>query len=232
MIGDILNQADDEVSKLWDFLMGKTVLRISRFLNLFRISIFGFRIYCAGYAIIFLTAFFLFPVQGAVAEPNAAVQFLIKSPVSMLDWGFKNIEDHLIRNQEALTANEKDLLNKTVSVSVDYDWSKDAIRISIGLRLSEKTQKTPMTMADIREQVVFIVKYLRGGLSMNPYDAFFRHKGFRHRGAPENLENKLSEITELIVTVRDKNSNIVSMCSAPLLGDAIEWLMIGKQQNN
>lgn len=182
-----------------------------------------------GCAIISFTALFLLLGQFAVAEPNAAVRFLMKSPVSMLDWGFKNIEDHLIRNQEVLSTTEKNLLKKAVSVSVDYDWSKDAIRVSIGLRLSEKTQKTPMTLADVREHVVFIVRYLRGGLTMNPYEAFFRHKGFRDRKTPENLENQLSAITELIVTVRDKESNILSMCSAPLLGDTIEWLMIGKQ---
>jgi hypothetical protein len=161
-----------------------------------------------------------------MAEPNDEVRFLMKSPVSMLDWGFKKIEDHLIRNQEVLTANEKNLLKKNVSVSVDYEWSKDTIQISIGLLLSEKVQKTPMTLSDVREHVTFIVKYLRGGLTMNPYDAFFRHKGFRHPEAPENLGNTLSEITELIVTVRDKKSNILSMCRAPLLGDSIQWMMI------
>jgi hypothetical protein len=192
----------------------------------------GFRNFGNGYAIISFTALFLLLGQFAVAEPNAEVRFLMKSPVSMLDWGFKNIEDHLIRNQEVLTANEKNLLNKEVSVSVDYDWSKDAIQISIGLRLSEKTQKTPMALTDVREHLIFIVKYLKGGLTMNPYDAFFRHKGFRHKETPENLGIKLSEVTELIVTVRDKESNIVSMCSAALLGDTIEWLMIGKQPNN
>jgi len=191
-------------------------------------AVCGGRTVCIACVIILFAAVFIWPQTGVVAEPNAEVRFLMKSPVSMLDWGFKNIQDHLIRNQEVLVADEKNLLNKIVSVSVDYNWSKDAIQISIGLRLSEKTQKTPITLADIREHVIFTVKYLRGGLTMNPYDAFFRHKGFRHKEAPENLGNKLSEVTELIVTVRDKESNIVSMCSAPLLGDTIEWLMIGK----
>jgi hypothetical protein len=194
-----------------------------------RSLISGFRNVGNGCAIIFFTAFFLLLAQVAVAEPDTALRFLMNEPVSMLDWGFKNIEDHLMRNQEVLTANEKDLLKKAVSVSVDYDWSRDAIRISIGLYLSEKMQKTPMTLTDVKEHVIFIVRYLRGGLTMNPYDAFFRHKGFRHRETPEDLENKLSAVTELAVTVRDKDSNILSMCRAPLLGDTIEWLMIGKQ---
>jgi hypothetical protein len=181
------------------------------------------------FAVIFFMA--LLPLLGRVvaAEPNTAVRFLMKSPVSMLDWGFKNIEDHLMRQQEVMTANEKDLLAKAMSVSVDYDWSSDAIQISVGLRLSESVQKTPMTLAGIREHVVFIVGYLRGWLTMNPYDAFFRHKGFRNAETPEDLENKLSAVTVLIVTVRDKDANILGMCSAPLLGDTISWSMIRKQ---
>lgn len=189
----------------------------------------GFRNLGNRLAVIFFMALLLLLGRVAAAEPDAAVRFLMKSPVSMLDWGFKNIEDHLLRNQEALSANEKNSLKKAVSVSVDYDWSKDAIRISIGLGLSEKAQKTPVILADIREHVAFIVGYLRGALRMNPYEAFFRHKGFRNRETPENLESKLSAITELIITVRDKDSNILSMCSAPLLGDTIAWSMIGKQ---
>jgi hypothetical protein len=186
----------------------------------------GVRITRAGYAIILLTVVSICLCPRAMAEPNAEVRFLMKSPVSMLDWGFKNIEDHLIRHQDVLIKNDKNLLDRAVSVSAEYDWAKDVIRISIDLRLSEKIQKTPATMADVKEHVIFIVKYLRGGLTMNPYDAFFRHKGFRQRETPENLESKLSEITELTVVVRDKESNILSKCSAPLLGDTIEWMMI------
>jgi hypothetical protein len=198
----------------------------SEFADPVKISLFGYRHFSNGFAVIIMVVFLILTGLDTMAEPSAEVRFLMKSPVSMLDWGFKNIEDHLIRNQEVLIKSDKNLLDKAVSVSAEYDWSKDAICISIDLRLSEKIQKTPITMADVKEHVIFIVKYLRGGLTMNPYDAFFRHKGFRQREAPENLENKLSEVTELIVTVRDKESNILSMCKAPLLGDSIEWMMI------
>ena len=179
-----------------------------------------------GCGIILAAAVLTGSIPVAMAEPSAEVRYLMKSPVSMLDWGFKNIEDHLMRNQEVFIKSDKHLLEKTVSLSTEYDWSDDVIRISIHLRLSDKIQKTSVTMADVREHVIFIVKYLRGGLTMHPYDAFFRHKGFRQREAPENLESKLSEITELNVTVRDKASNIIHMCRAPLLGNTIEWLMI------
>lgn len=186
------------------------------------------RCFCDRSAVFFLTLILLLPWQDLQAQPNDAVHFLMKSPVSMLDWGFKNIEDYLTRNQDVLTASENDLFVRTVAAGVDYDWSQDAIRISVGLRLSDRTQKTMLTLQGVKAHTAYVVKYLRGGLTLNPYEAFFRHKGFRQRETPENLEDKIAAVTELMVVVRDKEGNILSSCKAPLLGDAIEWLKIGE----
>jgi hypothetical protein len=185
--------------------------------------------FCRCCAVMVLAVLFLWPSRSAMAEPDRAVRFLMEAPVSMLDWGLKNIEDHLMRNREILTKHEKELFHKEPSVSADYDWSGDVIRISIGLRLSGKIQKTTDTLAEVNEWVAFIIKYVRGVLTMNPYDAYFRHKGFRSRETPENLDEKLSESTELVVTVRDTDSNILSMCKAPLVGEDMVWLKIGEQ---
>lgn len=182
----------------------------------------------AGGPIVCFVALLMLPVTGLQAQPNDAVHFLMKSPVSMLDWGFKNIENYLIQHQAFLTAGENDLFAKTVAASVDYDWSQDTIRITVGLSLLEKTQKTMLTLQGVQAQAAFVVTYLRGGLTLNPYEAFFRHKGFRQRETPENLEAKLAAVTELVVVVRDTERNILGTCKAPLLGDAIEWLKIGE----
>jgi hypothetical protein len=182
-----------------------------------------------GCAVMVLAVLFFSPWRNAMAEPDKAVRFLMEAPVSMLDWGLKNVEDHLMRNREILTGHEKGLFHKEPSISAGYDWSGDVIRISIGLRLSGKIQKTTDTLAEVREWVSFIIRYVRGVLTMNPYDAYFRHKGFRSRETPENMEGKLSEGTELVVTVRDTDSNILTICKAPLLGDDMVWLNIGEQ---
>ena len=166
---------------------------------------------------------------GAMAEPSRSVSFLMHEPISMLDWGLKNIEDHLVRSGEVLTRHEKNLFHAEPSIGTAYDWQEDVIRISIGLRLSDDVQKTVDVLTDVRKRVSFVMVYVRGLLTMNPYDAYFRHKGFRSRETPENLEQELSDDTELVVTVRDKDSNILSTCKGSLPGQDMVWMKIGEQ---
>jgi hypothetical protein len=168
-------------------------------------------------------------IHSAVADPNSAVRFLMQEPISMLDWGFKNIEDHLLRNGAVLTEHEKRLFQAEPSISVAYDWSIDVIRISIGMRLSENVQKTTEVLEAVKERVSFVIVYVRGLLTMNPYDAYFRHKGFRNKETPDDLEQKLSAGTEIVVTVRDKDSNILCMCKGSLLGLNMTWMKIGEK---
>jgi hypothetical protein len=164
-----------------------------------------------------------------MAEPSRAVQFLMQEPVSMMDWGLKNIEDHLYRNRAVLTENETSWFAKEPSITVDYLWEKNTIQISITLHTTEKTQQTSKRMFDIRSHIKLMVTFLRGTLTMKPYDAFFRHKGFRSKESPEDLSGELSEMTELIVSVRDGDSNILSRCKASLLGSRVEWMKIGEK---
>jgi len=42
-------------------------------------------------------------IQTAMAEPSSSIQFLMREPVSMMDWGIKNIEDHLHRHGSSNT---------------------------------------------------------------------------------------------------------------------------------
>ena len=166
-------------------------------------------------------------VRPAWAEPSAAIQFLMKEPVSMMDWGIKNTENYLYRQRALLIGNGNPLFEAEPTIAVAYDWEDNRIRISIGLRTGEPLQKTPRELSDIRSHVEWVVKYLRGSLTMKPYDAFFRHNGFRSKESPQNLESELAGLTELIVTVRDRESNILSRCRAPLAGGDLVWLTIG-----
>ncbi len=63
---------------------------------------------------------------------------------------------------------------------------------------------------------------------MKPYDAFFRHRGFRSKDSPQNLESELIGLTELTVIVRDRESNILSRCKGALSGNDMVWLTIGE----
>jgi hypothetical protein len=167
-------------------------------------------------------------LQSAAAEPTPSIQFLMREPVSMMDWGLKNIEDHLYRHRTLFVQSEKPLFEPVPTIAVTYDWEKNQIQISIGLRTCLQLQKTSQGLSDIRSHVEWVIKYLRGSLTMKPYDAFFRHRGFRSKESPRSLESELAGLTELIVSVRDRESNILSRCGAQLTGSDIVWLTIGE----
>lgn len=180
---------------------------------------------CMGCLLVFLWTVAMSP---AAAEPTPSVQFLMKEPVSMMDWGLKNIEDYLYRHRALFFQNEKPLFEQGPTIAVIYNWEQNQIQISIGLRTCEQVQKTPQGLSDIHAHVEWVVKYLRGSLTMRPYDAFFRHRGFRSKESPQNLESELAGLTELIVSVRDGESNILSRCGAQLTGSDMTWLTIGE----
>jgi hypothetical protein len=180
---------------------------------------------CSGCLLVIFWAMNLPP---AGAEPTPAIQFLMKEPVSMMDWGIKNIEDHLYRHRALLIRGEKPLFEPEPSIVVAYDWERNRIQISIGLRVCKQVQKTPKGLSDIETHVAWVIKYLRGSLTMKPYDSFFRHRGFRSNESPRSLEFELADLTELIVSVRDGEANILSRCEARLSGHDMTWSSIGE----
>lgn len=146
----------------------------------------------------------------------------------MMDWGLKNIEDHLYRQRALFVRSEKPLFDPEPAIAVAYDWEQNQIQISISLRTVKQVQKTSQGLSDIHSHVEWVVKYLRGSLTMKPYDAFFRHRGFRSKESPRSLESELAGLTELVVSVRDGESNILARCEARLTGSGVTWLTIGK----
>lgn len=180
---------------------------------------------CIGLLVVF---WWIVTMQPAIAEPTPSIQYLMREPVSMMDWGLKNIEDHLYRHRTLLVQSEKSLFEPEPTIAVLYDWEKNQIRISIGLRTCKQVQKMSQGLSDIRSHVEWVIKYLRGSLTMEPYDAFFRHRGFRNKESPRSIEPELAGLTELTVSVRDRESNILSRCTGQLAGSDIVWLTIGE----
>ncbi|MBW2512946.1 MAG: hypothetical protein JRE21_00070 [Deltaproteobacteria bacterium] len=180
---------------------------------------------CSGCLLVFFGAVSLPP---AAAEPTPAIQFLMKEPVSMMDWGLKNIEDHLYRQRALFVRGEKPLFEPEPNITVAYDWEINQIRISIGLRACKQVQTNPQGLSHIQTHVEWVIKYLRGSLTLKPYDAFFRHRGFRSNESPRGLESELADLTILIVSVRDGEANILSRCEARLTGADMTWLSIGE----
>ena len=161
------------------------------------------------------------------AGPTPAIEYLMREPVSMLDWGLAQIEEDLFRDRGVLTGHKGNLFDPEPSIRVAYAWEENRIQIFLKLSLQADVKKTPQRMAAVRQHVEFVIAYLRGGLTMHPYDAFFRHKGFRSKESPENLGEDLVAITDIHVSVRDHRQNILSRCRAPLSGSGIEWSNMG-----
>jgi len=177
---------------------------------------------------------FIFFLTGSVflhsalrAEPSASIKFLMKEPVSMLDWGLDQIEEDLYRNRGLLTQNEENLFEPEPVIRVVYAWEENRIQIKVGLILDSGVKKTSGRIETIRSHVELVATYLRGILTMRPYDAFFRHQGFRSKDSPESLEGELVEITDILITVRDDQQNILKKCRAPLAGKEIIWSSLG-----
>ena len=163
------------------------------------------------------------------AEPSQSIQFLMREPVTMMDWGLRNIEDYLYRQRDLLVQADKRLFESDPILAVTYDWEQNAIQVGITLRVAPQVQLTSRELANIRSHLEWIVKYLRGSLTMKPFDSFFRHRGFRNQDSPQNLGAKLAGQTELLIRVRDADANILSQCQGGLTGSEITWLSIGTQ---
>jgi len=161
------------------------------------------------------------------AEPSASVKFLMQEPVSMLDWGLRQVEEDLYRNRSLLTRNKENLFDPEPIIRVVYNWEENRIQIKVKLILDAGVKKTSGRIKEIRSHVELMVAYLKGILTMTPYDAFFRHKGFRSKESPQNLESELVEITDILITVRDDQQNILKSCRAPLAGQEIIWNRLG-----
>ncbi|HHE74199.1 MAG TPA: hypothetical protein ENL37_03820 [Desulfobacteraceae bacterium] len=166
-------------------------------------------------------------VASLAAEPSPAVEYLMREPVSMLDWGLAQIEEDLFRNRGVLTRHAEDLFEPEPSIRVAYTWEENRIQIFLKLTMQAMVKKSPQRMAAVRKHVEFVIAYLRGGLTMYPYDAFLRHKGFRSKESPQNLDEDLVDITDIHITVCDHQQNILSRCRAPLSGKEIVWSNMG-----
>ncbi len=170
-----------------------------------------------------------YAVPPAGAEPSPSIQFLMREPVTMMDWGLRNIEEYLYRQRDLLMQANKRLFESEPVVAVSYDWEQNKIQVAITLWVASQIQLTSRDLADIRAHLQRIIKYLRGTLTMKPFDAFFRHRGFRNQDSPQNLGVELAGQTNLLIRVRDADANILSQCKGELTDSKIIWLNIGNQ---
>ncbi len=161
----------------------------------------------------------------AIAEPNAAVRFLIKEPVTMLEWGFMQLRKDL----DGLDVPDVGKVN----VSVSLDWDKSQIKI-----FARSKVKHSGDSKQIKKWCANTIHILRARLGLDVemgkplmgedsfLGSYFHHDGYVLKERPKLLDKKLDSITVLVVSILllQKGKGVQSiLCQAPLLGTEVMY---------
>ena len=133
-----------------------------------------------------------YPAKG-YPDPGKTSQWLINSPVSLMDWGVFHAEKDLkesVRNIEENT----DMFHHLGSFAA-YDWEEDEIQFIVRVEYKDITH----TGCKIVRKA--LINDLRGG-EHNKWDylpirmeGWFSNEGFRRCDQPEDIGKKLMNIT-------------------------------------
>jgi len=182
--------------------------------------------------LLMLMVFFLFPLaETCSAEPTPTIKYLMKEPITMLDWAMYKLALYL--NQELRDRYLNKVSKFAPRITVHYNADSDKIHISASM-----LYKKFHTKEEARTYCEGIVKYIRGllvfkqGKAKSPVSpvaprttlgSYFGQHGQHHKNRPKNIEGELSKSTELIAVVKDKFDQPV-ICKAPLVGSEIMFL--------
>jgi len=160
------------------------------------------------------------------AEPTATVRYLMKTPVSMFDYGIGRLQESLL------------------SILKHYGYSGGFyVQCRIPpVRLPKFEPIKSMNESEARDQCKHFVGTIRVelGLEANtdkPYlyardhsslASYFSHAGYKQESEPKNLNEELDQITEIEVFFRfyEKETSLESKsirAKAPLLGSEISF---------
>lgn len=178
--------------------------------------------------LLIILVIFLTPIT-ALSEPSNSVAYLMKEPISLLEWGLYRIEDYL--NTSQLT--DLDLIYKP-KAHVDYNWNKNLIEIKLILHpkyqsLSKVGSKNycRSALTDLKE--IFGYGYDKEVREIFGIKRFFEHKGFSKTNEPKNLTEDIETITQLTVYVyaNEKDEpeyNEQSSCTSRMLEEELFFL--------
>jgi hypothetical protein len=171
----------------------------------------------------------LVPVVG-MAEPSAAVKYLMDDSVSAFDFGLYQVASRLQNpaRDYGVPAGYGD-----VSANVDYDWGRN--RIVARLYVYMKAKVLPPSVAkEVCRETIATARSV-GGISRQTgaretdypsYAALFQHNSFARNSSPKELEDELLSIIEFSVKVVVGSINStgplkITACQAPLLGKEV-----------
>lgn len=167
--------------------------------------------------VIFLSLFLL--VNIGQAEPTPTVNYLMKTPVSLFDYGMYKLDKSF---KESAEDNYK-IDGKFPNISyVSYNFNLN--KISMVLIYVVESKKP--NIKDIKNRMGEIIGQIRGTLSLGNYgllSQFFSHKGYTVKGKPDNIGKDLANIIELELSIsfsKESPPNLFEpdlKCTAPLL---------------
>ena len=161
------------------------------------------------------------------AEPTPTVQYLMREPLSMFDFGIYRLQRKLDRD----TAGSKFIGR----VMVDYEWDRNRIVISVSSpsgsgpnRLEETKNICTKAIQVIRQSFRLHAATAKPVLNLRPHSALvesFLHFGYKPNQEPEDLGKQLDIITLIEVTslMRDDEGNTSALyCTSAISSKEIE----------
>jgi len=161
----------------------------------------------------------------AIAEPNATLRYLMKEPVTMLEWGFMQLRKDL----DGLDVPEVG----NIEVKVGLDWDKSQIKIfGHSFKRADNSKQVKKWCANtihiLRARLGLDVEtgepLIRGKSVLALY---FSHDGYASRNQPKSLGQELDNITVLegsfLWFQQGKEGVQEIRCQAPLLGTEVMY---------
>ena len=142
---------------------------------------------------------------GARAEPGPTINWLMGEPMSLWDWGIYQIGKDVELFAGTIPSGDG---NDFISTSVSYEYIDNRLKINIGIYMQE------IVDADLREncedswqRIVTLLSRSgqgddRRARAAHYLDGRFSHAGgYRTRGRPDNLGDRLARVTYVIVDI-------------------------------
>lgn len=167
-----------------------------------------------------------------VAEPTPSISYLMKTPVSMFDFGMHRLNIYLaekVKNRLEELTREVSVTDSKLNVRASYDWAKNRIIIGTGTMTSFNDVKTAKKLCkSITQSIknhlnVFATGPAVYGISL--LGVFFSHIGYESTSEPESLAKELETITEIQVSLSFKKDGILNLFSSEsaLMEEAISF---------
>lgn len=141
---------------------------------------------------------FLCPFASPRAEPGPVVQWLIKQPMSLFDWGLYKTDKKMadLRQAQVYSA---DFFHGTV----DYDWDANRIRLQVSF-VGKGTDAECVEHIKLAKAVFLNYTWNeRDHAKVAPevFSALFSHEGYKSKNEPADMGQQLVNMSLLEATI-------------------------------